>query len=274
MTTKGIFNGTENLIHNALGLEPGKHLKQKSTCLNLSPKSIDDDVVPRLVGRLLNQVFLNWSGRIPSQENWRIKRQITLASKNKSPEVVLERAIAILGESGELGNWYNQIPVASGMVDDKADKRAAIDLICIQDRNVDLVELKWGSDTPAFAAFEILQYGLAYLLCRDKKSIFGYEDKKLLQVECVTLQVLAPIKFYASYDLGFLAVGIRDGLERLCVDRDDGLKMNFEFLSFPDDFQLPFSSGEDVLQQQGKEVAFGPNRLLIEAMNNLHPVWI
>jgi hypothetical protein len=273
MATRGIFDGTENIIHHALGLDAGKHLKQKSTCLNLRPKSNSLETVPKLVEDLRDHVYSNWSDRIPSQENWRVERQTTLAPHNKSPEVVLERAIAILGARGTLGNWYNQIPVASGMIDEKADKRAAVDLIHVQKREVDFVELKWGSDTPAFAAFEILQYGIAYLLCRDKQNIFGYESKELMQSEYVSLQVLAPVEFYSPYDLGFLAVGIREGLEHLCAHRVDGLNMTFNFLSFPSGFRLPFSSGEDVLRHQAEPIETGPNKLLVEAMNNLKPVW-
>jgi hypothetical protein len=273
MSPKSIFEGIENDIHHALGIETGKHFKQKSTCRRLTSKTVDDEVLPKLVETLREKILSNWSSRIPSQENWRMERQTTLAAKNRSPEVVLERAIAMLGEQGVLKNWYNQIPVASGMIDDKADKRAAVDLIHVDGRNVDLVELKWGSDTPVFAAFEILQYGLAYLLCRDKQETFGYESKRLMQSERISLQVLAPVEFYSSYGLGFLATGIREGLDRLCAQRDDGLKMNFMFLSFPSDFQLPFSTGEEVLRQQGKSIDTGPNRLLIEAMTNLQPVW-
>ena len=202
-----------------------------------------------------------------------MERQTKLASQNTSPEVVLERAIAILGERGDLKNWYNQIPVASGLIDGKADKRAAVDLIRIEERNIDLVELKWASDTPAFAAFEILLYGLAYLLCRDEQVTFGYEDNELMKCDHVALQVLAPMEFYEPYQLGFLAVGIREGLKRLCTERDDGFMMTFEFLSFPQGFRVPFRTGADVIQQMQEPTITGPNRWLIDAVNNLQPVW-
>jgi len=55
--------------------------------------------------------------------------------------------------------------------------------------------------------------------------------------------------------------------------RDDGLKMTFEFLSFPMGFRLSFLSGEDVLQHQDKVMDTGANGSLIKAMNNLQPVW-
>lgn len=202
-----------------------------------------------------------------------MERQTTLATENTSPEVVLERAIAMLGERGDLTNWHNQIPVASGLVNGKADKRAAVDLIHIGEQKIDLVELKWTSDTPAFAAFEILLYGLAYLLCRDEQAIFDYEDKELMQCNHIALQVLAPLEYYEPYQLGFIAVGIREGLKRLCSDRDDNFMMAFEFLSFPRSFRVPFRSGADVLLHMEKPTTTGPSRRLIDAVNNLQPVW-
>jgi len=273
MTATSIFDGTESLINDALGLQDGQKLKQKSTCLRLKPEVISVEALATLVDDLRGRVFSNWAGRQPSVENWRMKRVTTLSEINKSPEVVLERAIAILGEKGALPEWYNQVPVASGMIDDRANKRAAVDLIRVQGRRVDLVELKWGSDTPVFAAFEILQYGLAYLLCRDNKDIFKYGDKELMGAEIISLQVLAPQVFYKSYDLGFLSAGIHQGLNRLCERRTDGLQMSFQFLAFPEGFQLPFSSGQDVLEHLNGPIEEGPNQILIEALNNLQPLW-
>ena len=221
MTATSIFDGTESLIRHALGLQVGQKLKQKSACVGLGPEGICTEVIARLVIALQEQIFSNWKGRIPSRENWRMECQTTLSANNQSPEIILERAIAMLGERGGLPGWYNQIPVASGMIDDKTDKRAAVDLIRVDGRQVDLVELKWASDTPAFAAFEILQYALACLLCRQNMDTFGYADKQLLGAERISLQVLAPQEYYTPYDLGFLTIGIRQGLDRLCQNRDD-----------------------------------------------------
>ena len=273
MTSESIFEGSDTLIHRALGLGQGHHLKQKSTCQRLNSRKDVNNSIPTLVSNVYRQIESNWSGRIPSQENWRLERQTTLAPNTKSPEVVLERAIAILGEKGVLEEWYNQIPVASGLVNDRVDKRAAVDLLRLRDNCVDLVELKWGSDTPAFAAFEILEYGLAYLFCRNKLDEFGYGSKALMHTNRISLQVLAPSEFYSSFDLGYIANGIREGLARLCQEQGNDLEMTFAFLSFPTGFKLPFSSGEEVLSHNEALLEAEQNRILIDALNNLQPVW-
>ena len=273
VTVTSIFDGVNALVRDALSLDDRQNLKQKSTCLELTSKVLDNGALAQLVVNLQEQIYSNWTGRLPSKENWRKTRVTTLAEINKSPEVVLERAIAILGDQGVLPQWYNQIPVASGMINGRANKRAAVDLIRVHGHHVDLVELKWGSDTPAFAAFEILQYGIAYLLCRDNKEAFGYEKKELLNVKNVNLQVLAPQMFYEPYDMAWLGKGIRQGLKQLCEGRCDDLKISFQFISFPSDFELPFSSGLDVMNHFEKSKEEGPNHLIVQALNNLQPIW-
>jgi len=103
--------------------------------------------------------------------------------------------------------------------------------------------------------------------------LFGYGDKELLNAELISLQVLAPKAFYDPYDMGFLGVGIREGLNRLCEGRADGLQIDFRFVSFPPGFELPFSNGKDVRNHWNESTSEGPNQLLIQAMNNLQLVW-
>ncbi len=62
-------------------------------------------------------------------------------------------------------------------------------------------------------------------------------------------------------------------INKLCDHRTDDLKMTFSFLSFPQDFQMPFSIGEDVLRYRDQPMDTGPFRLVIDAMQNLQPVW-
>ena len=273
MVATSIFSGAEDLIHRALGLQPDQKLWQKSVWVGLKSATIDVDRIARLVEELHEIICSNWAGRKPSRKNWRLERQTVFSSDNRDPETVLERAIAMLGKRGALENWYNQIPVASGMIDGWADKRAAVDLIRVHGRHVDLVELKWESDKPAYAAFEILRYGLAYLLCRRNREIFGYENKALLQAERVSLQVLAPRIYYEPYDHALLGEGIRHGLNNLCKRQYGELSMTFQFLAFPENFRLPFATGQDVRDNQDTPLDEGPNRQLIEAMNNLQPIW-
>ena len=65
------------------------------------------------------------------------------------------------------------------------------------------VELKWESDTPAYAAFEVLRYGLVYLFSRVKKEEFGYSDLATIHVNHIGLQVVAPTAYFAKHKLGW-----------------------------------------------------------------------
>lgn len=269
----GIFHGTEEIISSFLGLHPGETLKQKSTCLRLSSQPTERPDFETLVSNLYERIERNRSDRIPSRENWRTERRTTLSKDNRSPEVLLERAIAILGETGILGEWFNQIPVASGLVDDRADKRAAIDLMRLENDRVQFVELKWESDTPAFAAFEILLYGLAYLFCYANREEFGYKDTRLMNIKEVSLRVLAPRIYYDDYDFTWLGQGINESIQTLAGNLSNGeLPMDFGFLAFPTEFCLPFDTGKEV-----KMISDPQNsencQTIVSAINNINPIW-
>lgn len=269
----GIFHGTEEIVSTFLGLDRGETLKQKTTCRRLSsPPEVTPDF-EALVADLYERMERNRSDHTPSQENWRSEGQTTLDPNNRSPEVLLERAIAILGGRGILDGWFNQVPVASGLVDGLADKRAAIDLVHHRDGHAAFIELKWESDTPAYAAFEILLYGLTYLFCYARRKPFGYEMKPLMTVKNVSLRVLAPRDYYGDCNLTWLGKGLDEGIRTLAATKtDDTLSMDFGFLAFPLEFELPFDTGKEVqkiLEPQNAEKC----RSVISALSNLDPVW-
>jgi hypothetical protein len=272
-SSASIFNGTEEIIFSFLGLEPGKTLKHKSVCRRLSsapPEWLDFET---LISGLYEQIERNRSDRIPSRENWRTKRVTTLSDINSSPEVLLERAIAILGEGQVLGEWFNQIPVASGLVDHRADGRAAIDLMRLDGDRVEFVELKWGSDTPAFAAFEILLYGLAFLYCYINRVDLGYENTSLMKVKEVSLQVLAPLVYFGGYNFTWLGLGLDAGIRNLTQTISNGeLSMDFGFTSFPSDFNLPFGTGQEVRQFCDPKNGEGI-QAIVSAIQNIKPIW-
>ena len=212
---RSIFKGTDEEIYSFLGLGDGETTDQISTCRRLTsaPKGIPS--FDTLLSNLYGLIEGNRRQRMPSltqpsQENWRTndKRQTSLSKKNRSPEVLLERAIALLGEHGELEDWFNQVPVASGLIDHEADKRAAIDLLRFNGEHGEFVELKWESNTPVFAAFEILLYGLVYLYARVNRKTLGYLEKPLMSVCEVSLRVLAPRAYYTDYHLEWLEQGL------------------------------------------------------------------
>jgi hypothetical protein len=214
----GLFAGTDAAICHVLGLKHARQLRQRTAYLQIARSQVSADVLIDLVRTLYRLVESNRRERKPSSENWRWKPQTYIAGKNKSPEIVLERAIALLAHRGDLNDWSNQIPVASGLVDHKSDKRAAVDLARIKDGQLDLYELKWASDTPVYAAFEILRYGLAYLLCRVNRTKFGYDDLKAMEVDALGLNVLAPCLYYEQ-DLTWLQAGLDAGISKVSQEQ-------------------------------------------------------
>jgi hypothetical protein len=269
---KTIFEGADSLILEALSLGAGKSLKQKSTCAALIASPDFASRIDSLVSALFSQIERNWVDRNPSLMNWKLRRQTEINPINKSPEILLERAITILAERGLLPEWYNQLPIASGLLDDKSDKRAAVDLVRLNGNCAELIELKWASDTPTYAAFEILRYGLAFLFCRKMQERFQYHDYPLMKLERISLRVLAPCEYYGTSDLAFLQNTMGIAVERLF--REQGaLFGDFLFLSFPPQFRLPFRTGAEVAALKDLPIEAAPIANLLGAINNIQTVY-
>lgn len=272
--SRSIFNGTDEIISSVLNLGPGQTLKQKSTCRRLTPETLSTSDFVALVSDIYSRMRNNLTDRVPSRENWRIERQTNLDPVNRSPEILLERAIVLLSERGILKDWFNQVPVASGLINKDADKRAAIDLMRYRNKSIELVELKWESDTPAYAAIEILRYGLAYLLSYVNKDAFGYAGNPLMGAKQVSLCVLAPHKYYDDCNLSWLRRGLNNGVHALAEkEADQVFSMDFSFLAFPAGFSLPFTTGEEVLRIWNIGEDTEPCRNLLAAMHNLESIW-
>ena len=178
------------------------------------------------------QIHANWLTAIdagctnPSKENWRWKRHLDLGSDNRSPELMLERAI--VNACG--GNWSNQMPTASGLVGSATDKRSAVDLVLREDpTSYSLIELKVDSDTPLFAAIEILKYGLLFVWSRNSQETLGYvtEQQPILAADTVTLATLAPPEYYGQFDLTNVAAALNNGVVEF--GNRYGLRLSFDF---------------------------------------------
>lgn len=117
---------------------------------------------PALVKAIYKQIVTNWPGtRCRSAENWRWEKKTYISDRNESPEKRFEKELA--AQSGE---WYNMIPVASGVLPDVEEGGRRIDLARQCDPGwFEFIELKLGDhcDTPLYAAVEILGYGLIYI---------------------------------------------------------------------------------------------------------------
>ncbi len=282
---RSIFKGTDEEIYSFLGLGDGETTDQISTCRRLTSAPKGKPTLDTLLSNLYGLIEVNRRERMPSptqpsQENWRIndKRETSLSEKNRSPEVLLERAIARLGKRGELKDWFNQVPVASGLIDHEADKRAAIDLLRFNGDQAEFVELKWESNTAVFAAFEIVLYGLAYLYARVNRKTLGYLEKPLMNVSKVSLRVLAPGAYYTDYHLEWLEQGLDEGIRTLAAKKSDGaLSMGFGFLAFPQDFASdlspPYATGKEVHQKFDPPMDAEACRSLVSAMDNLEPAF-
>jgi hypothetical protein len=67
----------------------------------------------------------------------------------------------------------------------------------------ELIELKVESNTPLYAAMEILQNAVLYIFYRErKKELEGEvaEPKDILRATVIHLRVLAPCNYYEGYD--------------------------------------------------------------------------
>ena len=249
-TPESILDGVDSLIntHFFTGERFTKYrYEHKRSCNVLSaaqPEAFDGT---KLIADVYDRIETNLSlrpDRSPSPENWKIRSEITAkniqpSTENKSAEVTLERAIAQRWPE----KWTYQMPVASGLFGSKSDKRRAIDLVCLGENGCfDFIELKIESNTPLYAAMEILGYGLVYLASRkDSAKNLKYGNGASLPVmnaTAISLVVLAPSDYYEKYKLDWLERGINGGLAALLKDmRVTNLQMNFCFKKFEDDFK-------------------------------------
>ena len=194
-----------------------------------------------LIDEIHRKIEANWSisnYHKGSEENWRFEKQTNISDENLSPEVKIERAIVNIPEQvwADAPYWANQVPTASGLVHPNADRSRKIDLVHKRgDRAYEFIELKVGSDTPLYAAMEILKYGVLYVFAREREEIFSSAKKghELLRAEKILLKVLAPATYYAEYDLSWLENCIKTGLDKFLTQRKIKLEMDFEFSSLP-----------------------------------------
>lgn len=278
---KGIFAGLSAKIREFHGLTGRQTIRQRSVILQFVRNSHYwrplDDFKPYVRG-LYGDICANRGKRSPSKQNWRRVPQPDIGGSNRSPEVVLERAIAGLFAKELSPEWWNQMPVASGLVDRTSNKRAAVDLVRLKGNRLDLFELKWCSDNPVFAAYEVLFYGLAYILCRVNHS-YGYVELETMQANHIGLNVLAPECFYAGrkqerLDLEWLQSGIEYGFQEI-VSHELGAKISasFRFGRFPTEFTQLF----EAKVAAGKSFSAGAlseeTPRLVAALADLQPVY-
>lgn len=242
--SESILTGVELIIDEVLdlrscGVGKAPQYKHKTTCRKLSvlpPATFD---ATALIMKIYAQVESNWkegANYKSSTENWRFEPRTNIDTSNEDPEIKLERAIVRIQPQPPV-NWVNQAPTSSGFVGQWADKHRNIDLIhrC-EDGAYEFIELKVESDTPLYAAMEILQNAVLYIFSREneRKMEWGSDKQELLRIATVIhLRVLAPCSYYEGYNLDWLEVNICNGLKTFLAGRTPKLQMDFRFDAFP-----------------------------------------
>ena len=159
---------------------------------------------------------------------WRASRSWRSRPHNRGAEVVLERALVAACERLGRADWSNQVPVASGIARSASERRRAIDLVHEHGAgHFELIELKVASDTPLYAAFEIIGYTCIWLLSRERASA-----NPLLAANRIDAVVLAPPVYYQRYDLADVRAMLDAELRDL--GRSHGVELSFRFEVLPD----------------------------------------
>lgn len=215
-----LFDGVDLLIDKALrvtdiGQSPDRRYRTKECAQRLTSKPYTFDAA-ELCRAILLKIERNWRDnqggtvRLPSRENWRLEKQLYIADNNDGYEKILEKEIvSTLGDE-----WVNQVPTASGLINSTANKHCNIDLVHIlTPTEFELIELKCLSDTPIYAAFELLKYAMAYIFSRKVAALLDYtiEEKPLLFAKQIHLIVLGLYEFYKDYEVRWLETELNRG---------------------------------------------------------------
>lgn len=137
-----------------------------------------------------------------------------------------------------------------------------------------LVELKWRSDRSSEAVRQALRYGAAYVFCRVHRHSLPLRDASLMDARHLSIEVVAPARYWRAPDLQGRIARVREGLKRFDVgSRIAGLSMSLDVLAFPDWFdQLPFADGADVIASCSGAELTGPGRKVRDAFRELSSV--
>lgn len=238
-----VFAGFDDLIDLALGVQcigssvPHYRTKKASLVLRSRPAALN---TPKLIDQMLCRIKSNltspdarWQILGGSWENWRWKKNLTFTPRAVIDEKTVEKLIA--AACGDC--WVNQVPTASGLLDRSSETHCNIDLVSrVDEHSYEFIELKYDDGTPLFAAFEILRYGLLYLVSRERRDDFKYsrERNPLIWAKAVDLIVLAPAEYYAPYSLSWLEQEFSSALQLLSTP-ELNLRFAFEKMPWPHD---------------------------------------
>ncbi len=250
-----IINGVYKIIDEVLDVtDIGKeapnyrtpYYKKITACTRVCGRSPLKFNCSGIFDKILIQMKENFDGSSTSDsgELWRYKEQPGY-NPAVGPETKLEKEIV---KHNSDGAWVNQVPTSSGLVGGKSDGKRNIDLVRRDSeavREYTFYELKVKSDTPLFAAMEIVIYGVLYCLCRQLKkdgTVNFPKGHDLLNAKKIHLRVLAPQAYYERYlekspnGLKNLSEEINTGLKYFLDNSSIGFEMDFRFDKFHDGF--------------------------------------
>ena len=98
-----------------------------------------------------------------SKEIWKLRDVINISHGQRTPKIMLDKAVAMLAKGRHMSGWFNQCPVAAGIIDPYKDNRDRVDLVHWDEETNTcvLVELEWKNNDPLDALRKILRYGAA-----------------------------------------------------------------------------------------------------------------
>jgi hypothetical protein len=243
-----VLSGTEDIVNRWLSFgNKNTQYRHKAACQELSRGGHCGDALT-LIEDLYNEIDGNWTKwkriKSPSDKNWKLRHAENLAEHNSSKEKRLEKNIAtLLGE-----DWFNQIPTASGLTSSGALKKASIDLIHrTRPACYELIELKCETNSPLYAAIEILLYGLLYIHARAHQEEMQYSlpAHPLLTADEIGLRVLAPKLYYRDCELGWFEKKLSDGIAEFVGSQ---FTIDFKFMAFSASFRWAGNCDEEKLQ--------------------------
>jgi hypothetical protein len=250
-----ILAGADEIFNEALNLANLRYqFDNKSLCIEFAKRGPKIEFKAlKLAENLYRCISANWNKRVRqkvlSGANWDLRR--AGSKRTTQQEVQIERRI--IDEFST--EWYNQLPTASGLVCPYERKRS-IDLVRKRgELDYELIELKYKSNHPLFAAKEILLYGMLYLHARlELKDKYSIKQLPILSAQSIRLRVLAPSDFYTfpkrggqrnPYNLAWFEKELNSGIAEFAKQNAQNapdspqqpLEMDFQFLRFPDCFK-------------------------------------
>jgi hypothetical protein len=183
--------------------------------------------------RIGSRIELRTDGR-RSRTGFYALRLNSLTHPAKYLEKRLQKAIAIRPQNE---GWGNDVPTASGLVNDRG-RQMNIDLAHQIPDGFEFIELKLRSNTPYAAALQILRYGAVYLFRLEPELVRRFKGNQMLNAKRIVLEVLAPGRYCALGDVDqpLLEAQLDRQVARFAEENVGGLSRSFRLMAFDADF--------------------------------------